>query len=86
MTVSAVIAANKFGMRTPPIRHSVFDIFRVEGEVGGIGQETLSIAPAHERSHKDDDSNQGNQSNYPKDRPNKGFIFEEGLSGFGSST
>ena len=34
-------------------RSSVFDIFGVEGEVGGVGQETFSIAPAHIRRHGD---------------------------------
>ena len=79
-TVSAARLADKAGVRMFSIRLSIFDIFGVEREARGVDQEALSIAPAHERSHSDDTDDQYNQSKDPKDRPNKGFIFEEGLS------
>jgi hypothetical protein len=76
MAVSAVMVASKAGMRKFLLgRRSVFDIFGVEGEVGGVGQETFSVAPAHVRSHSNHTNDQNGQSNQPKNKPRKGFIF-----------
>lgn len=72
--------ANKVRPRMFLLGHSIFDIFRVKGEVGSVGQETLPIAPAHERCYDDEHKDQDGQSSESKDKPRKGFIFKEGFS------
>jgi len=54
--------------------------FGVEGGVGGIGQETFSIAPPHGRSHDDDHDDQNDQSSQAKNKPREGPILEERVS------
>ena len=49
--------------------------FGVEGDVGGGGPATFSIAPAQGGSHDDDDDGQKNQSCQPQNKPREGFIF-----------
>lgn len=86
MTVSTVMVADKAGTRMLLVRCSVSDIFGVEGEVGGIGQEAFSVAPAHVSTHGNDRNDKNSQSSQPKNKPSEGFILEEGLSlGFGGS-
>ena len=86
MTVSTVIAADKVRTRMLLVRCSVSDVFGIEGEVGGIGQEAFSVAPAHVKTHGNARNDKNSQPSQPKNKPSEGFILEEGLSlGFGGS-
>jgi len=80
MAVSTVITTDKARTRMFLVGHSVVDISGIEGEVGGVGQESFSVAPAHIRSHTNDDNDQASQSSETKNKPGEGFILEEGLS------
>jgi len=77
MTMTAAVVAGRTRVRILLLgrRSSVFDIFGVEGEVGGVGQKTFSIAPAHVRSHSDDHNNQNGQPSQPKNKAREGFVF-----------
>ena len=56
MTVSIVVVGRTSILL--PVRPHVFDVFGVEGEVGGVSQETFSVASAHVRSHRNDHDDQ----------------------------
>lgn len=63
MAVSATVVATVTGVRVLLLGgRSVFDNFGVEREVGGVSQETFSIAPAHVRGHDNDHKDQADQS------------------------
>lgn len=85
VTVSTALTTDKARIRMLLVGHSVVDISGVEGEVGGVGQESFSVAPAHIRSHTNDDNDQTSQSSETKNKPGERFIIEEGLFGFRSS-
>lgn len=55
----------------------IFDVLWIEREGGGLGQETMSIAPAHVRSYDKKYKDKGAQPSEPKNRPGKRFITEE---------
>ena len=67
MAISATMVAASAGMGILLLsRRSVIDIFGIEGEVGGIGQETFLFAFACVRSRGNDQNNQNGESSHPK--------------------
>jgi hypothetical protein len=80
VTVPGVKLAGKASMGMLLIRGSVFNISGVKGESGGVSQETLPVAPAHDRSYDNEHEYQGRQSSESKNKPRKGFILQEGFS------
>jgi hypothetical protein len=63
MAMSATVVATVTGVRVLLLGgRSVFNNFGIEGEVGGVSQETFSIAPAHVRGHDNDHKDQTDQS------------------------
>lgn len=82
MAMTTAMVADRTRMRILLLsrRSSVFNIFGVEGEARGVSHETFSLAPAHVRSHGDDQNDQNDQSSEPVNKPRERFILEESLS------